>query len=254
MPGSAGDVADLGKLMAWMRPRARRTMPPEPQLMPLKRHAIDAALEAVEVESIADLGAVWAVEAGYTFYALNGHLIQRAYIVDETIPQSVRTRASADPRVQVITGKLGDPAVAERLHGIDLILMFDILLHQVRPDWDEMLRMYAGSTTAVAIVNPQWTGSDNAAMRLIDLGREDYERNVPDMPLHRTLFDRLDDTNPERGRTWRDVHDVWQWGITDTALHRVMRELGFSIVHEESGNRWQALPNFVDRAFVFVRR
>ena len=246
-------MADLDSLISRVRTRAGARSRLDQRLLPLKRRAVDIALDASDATTIADLGAVWRVDAGYTFYALARRSIQRAYIVDETIPERVRTRADADPRIHTVCGMLGDPMVAAQVQHVDALFVFDVLLHQVRPDWDEVLRMYATSARAVAIVNPQWTGSATTAVRLTDLGREEYERNVPDLPLHRRLFDRLDDENAERGRSWRDVHDVWQWGIPDATLRVLMQELGFSAIHEETGRRWADLPNFADHAFVFAR-
>jgi hypothetical protein len=122
----------------------------------------------------------------------------------------------------------------------------------VAPDWDQILELYAPRTRAFVIVNPQWTEGD-AAVRLLDLGREQYLASVPPMgELHDGLFDRLDQINPERGRPWRDVHDVWQWGITDAALERTMDGLGFTRAHYQDAGPWQGLERFANRAFVYV--
>ena len=71
--------------------------------------------------------------------------------------------------------------------------------------------------------------------------------------LHDGLFNRLDEINPERGRPWRDVHDVWQWGLTDAVLEGTLERLGFGLAHYEDAGPWQGLARFRNRSFVFVR-
>jgi hypothetical protein len=48
----------------------------------------------------------------------------------------------------LIEGNFGSPAVAQQLQNVDAILLFDVLLHQVSPDWDEILDLYATRTTS----------------------------------------------------------------------------------------------------------
>jgi hypothetical protein len=86
-------------------------------------------------------------------------------------------------------------------------MLFDVLLHQVKPDWDEVLALYAKYARTFLIYNRQWTGEKS--VRLLDLGRGEYFRNVPHSPAeppYDTLFDKLDETHPEHGRPWRDAH------------------------------------------------
>ena len=40
-----------------------------------------------------------------------------------------------------INANFGDRNIAERIGKIDAILLFYVLLHQVKPDWDEILEM-----------------------------------------------------------------------------------------------------------------
>ena len=103
---------------------------------------------------------------------------------------------------------------------MDAIFLFDVLLHQVAPDWDTILEMYAKNVRVLGIYNQQWTGSDTT-VRLLDLGEKEYFRNVPVDPTNETykgLFTKLDQKHPYADRLWRDVHSIWQWGITDDDL------------------------------------
>ena len=87
---------------------------------------------------------------------------------------------------------------------------------------------------------------------------QDYLAAIPatDMShgsIYNGLFDRLDQINEQRGRPWRDVHDIWQWGITDGDLIARMAALGFGLRLFENTGRWQALERFHESAFVFDR-
>jgi len=102
------------------------------------------------------------------------------------------------------------------------------------------------------IVNPQWIGEGDA-VRLLDLGQEEYLRSVPPLGLHSEVFTKLDEDNPQRGRPWRDVHDIWQWGISDSALTAALERLGFALVYFEDLGPWQGLERFRNRAFAFAK-
>jgi len=223
-----------------------------PPLVPLKLRTIDAAFALPEVTTVADLGGVWAVDAGYTFYALDRHSPQRAVLVDDDITAPVRTRAAAFPQLRLLEQNFGLPRTPADVGPVGVVLLFDVLLHQVNPDWDEILRRYAPQAQAFAIVNPMYDAAPQT-VRLLDLGEEHYRRSVPPQDNLDGLFSRLDERNPQRGRRWRDVHDVWQWGIHDNDLRSAMAGLGFSAVHVEQVGRWRGLPDFADCAYVFRR-
>ncbi len=223
-----------------------------PPLVPLKLRTVDAAFALPEVSSVADLGGVWAVDAGYSFYALERHAPDRAVLVDDDITPVVRRRAAAFPHLQLLEQNFGLPRTPGDVGPVGVVLLFDVLLHQVDPDWDEILRRYAPQAQALAIVNPMYDVAPQT-VRLLDLGEEHYRRAVPPQDNLDGLFSRLDELNPQRGRRWRDVHDVWQWGITDADLRATMTGLGFSAVHAEQLGRWRGLPDFADCAYVFRR-
>jgi len=96
---------------------------------------------------------------------------------------------------------------------------------------------------------------------LLELGPEEYFKNVPhraDAPPYDNLFQKLDQIHPEFGRPWRDIHGVWQWGITDADLLRTMQSLGFESKYQQNLGPFRTLrgplQNFEDHAFVFLRR
>jgi hypothetical protein len=207
----------------------------------LKLGAIDVAFQRLGVRSIADLGGVWAVDAGYAAYAAQRYSPDRVVEVDEDFTPALERLARRLPALELQRGNFGSIAAAGRLGEVDAICLFDVLLHQVDPDWDAILELYAERTGAFLVVNPQWVRTPQT-VRLTDLPRERYLSVVPDQENHRLLHDRLDETNERRGRPWRDVHDVWQWGITDADLRAKLSELGFTLVHFENHGSWFGLP------------
>lgn len=244
-------VRTLKERLGYAAPAAPAARP-HPPLVPLKLRTIDAAFALPEVTSVADLGGVWAVDAGYTFYALERHSPQRAVLVDDDITGPVRTRAAAFAQLQLLEQNFGLERTPADVGPIGVVLLFDVLLHQVDPDWDEILRRYAPLAQAFAIVNPMYDAAEHT-VRLLDLGEDRYRSSVPPQDNLDVLFARLDEVNPQRGRPWRDVHDVWQWGITDADLRAAMAGLGFTAVHAEQLGRWHGLADFEDCAYVFRR-
>ena len=217
---------------------------------------IDRAFSSLNIESFADLGGVWRVEGAYTFHALDKHPVNDAALIDTDFTPTVLARAKSYPHLRLIDGNFGNQAVIDKLGEVDAVFLFDVLLHQVNPDWDAILAMYAKQTSAFVIYNQQWTGA-GSAVRLLDLGEKEYFRNIPQSPNHKTyrnLFDRLDQIHPQHGRPWRDVHNIWQWGITDTGLESKMNELGFNLVYKKNYGPYGRLPNFEDHAFIFSRQ
>jgi hypothetical protein len=232
--------------------RAQRSDAALDGLHAIKLRAIDAAFRTRHPSSVADLGGVWAVNGGYTFYLLENYAPAQAVLVDEEFTPEVRARARHFPQLTLLNNNFGNRSALDALGHVDAVLLFDVLLHQVNPDWDEILRMYASVTDCFVIVNPQYCAGPHS-IRLIELGPDRYRALVPPQPDYDDLFDRLDEFLPERSCRYRDIHNVWQWGIVDADLRKVMRHLNFELVHFENGGRWGQLRAFENHSFVFSR-
>lgn len=220
-----------------------------------KIELIDRAFTSLGIQSFADLGAVWRVEGEYTFHALETHQIKDAALVDLNVTPTVSARAQSHPQLRLIGGNFGDQAVADKVGNMDAVLLFDVLLHQVSPDWDAILEMYAKQTNSLLIYNQQWTGSEET-VRLLDLGEKEYFRNVPHsrrVEEYENLFEKLNEKHPDMDRTWRDFPGVWQWGITDADLEAKISQLGFKLVYKKDCGRFGRLRNFRNQAFIFTR-
>jgi hypothetical protein len=236
--------------------RRGRLLARHPNLSPTKLRVIDYCFEQLGSRSFADLGGVWGIDGGYARYAADAHAPAHGVVVDETFTDRYLELARALPNLSHVRGNFGERAVAESVGPVDVAFLFDVLLHQVSPDWDEVLEIYAPTCRRFAIVQPQWNGPET--VRLLELGEDEYLASIPQRDgahgsIYDGLFERLDEINDERGRPWRDVHDIWQWGITDRALVERMAALGFGLRLFENTGPWRGLERFHESAFVFER-
>lgn len=222
-----------------------------------KEDAIDFAFRNIrpELHSFADLGGVWGVDAAYTFYALDSYEITSAFLVDTDITPAVMEKSSRYDNRTLLNRNMGAISVSQQIGEVDAIFLFDVLLHQVAPDWDELLEMYAPVTRCYVVFNPQFTKSERT-IRLLDLGMDEYFENVPhkqDNPLYKALFENMHDIHPQHNRIWRDIHNVWQWGITDQDLCTRMKDLGFTLQYHKNCGQFGRLKNFQSHAYVFTK-
>jgi hypothetical protein len=195
---------------------------------PHKNDLIDWALRFYEIKSLVDLGACWGVNGGYTFHALNTHELERALIVDGDITNLTRERAAKFPQLELIAGLLGDADTLERIGNVDAAIIYDILLHQVGPNWDEFLEMYSHIDTLI-IFNQSWLGPET--VRFVEFGLDDYLKRVPHTSEVRVRewFGKHDVFHPDLRKPWRDVHYFWQWGITQKDLIDALWRLGYGV-------------------------
>jgi hypothetical protein len=104
---------------------------------------IDQAFSSLRIESFADLGGVWRVEGAYTFHALDKYRVKDAVLVDTHPTPTVVARAKSYPQLRLIKGSFGDQPVVDEVGRVDAVFLFDVLLHQVSPDWHTILEAYA---------------------------------------------------------------------------------------------------------------
>jgi hypothetical protein len=235
--------------MVWHRKNTNK------KLVRDKLEIIDFALNSLAVRSVADLGGVWGVDGGYTFYTLDKYGLGRAVLADRYITSATKQQAKKHPQLSLLSGDFGSEHIVREIGQIDAIFLFDVLLHQVAPDWDHILELYAPQTRCFVIYNQQWIGSKNT-VRLLDLGEDEYFRNVPVSRTERPydmLFQTLDQEHPDQGKPWRDAQNIWQWGITDGALQSKVESLGFRLqFFKNCGQEWNT-RNFENHACVFSR-
>ena len=135
--------------------------------------------------SFADLGGVWMADGAYTFYALRKYNAKFAFLVDTDFTDSTIENSQYENNLKIIQGNFGEKAVVDKIEFVDAIFLFDVLLHQVKPDWNEILEIYSRCTMYFVVYNPQWIGSKKT-VRLLDMNHEEYFKNVPHDEQHPT--------------------------------------------------------------------
>jgi hypothetical protein len=169
----------------------------------------------------------------------------------------VTQRAQEYPNLVTTSANFGDfPVMSNAFQSTDVLFLFDVLLHQVKPDWNEILSYYAERTRIFVIFNQQFTGSDTT-VRLLDLGYDGYFSNVPHErthPTYKLLFEHMYEMHPQHNRIWRDIHNVWQWGIIDKDLITVIENLGFKLRFYKNCGPFGNLKNFENHSFVFEKK
>jgi hypothetical protein len=224
-----------------------------------KLDLIDHAFATYGLRSFAELGCAWGVDGGYGFYALERHPIDKAVQVDAVITDAMKARAPSHPQLTLLNRNFGDADVPGLIGDVDAVIFYDVLLHQVRPNWDEVLALYAPRTRAFVIYNQQWV-RDADTVRLVELGKEEYFRSVPagseGFRSYINLFDNLDQLVPEvvPPRKRRDNLAIWQWGITDSDLVKAAERLGFRMQFFRNHGSAFGIPPFENHAFVFTRK
>jgi len=225
------------------------------RLLPDKRALITRAFTTLPIQTFADLGGVWGVDGGYTFDTLERYPTTTATLVDTHFTKTVEKRAEREPRLRLIRGSFGEQATVDQVGPVDAVFLFDVLLHQVDPDWDLILERYAEHAKHLLVYNQQWVGPGRRR-RLLEMGEDEYFRNVPharNESPYDGLFAKLDSIHPDHGKPWRDVHHIWQWGITDADLEEKAKALGFRLLEKQNHGRFGRLENFENHSFVFAR-
>ena len=221
-----------------------------------KLRLIDRAFSLVDptARSFADLGGVWKVNGAYTRYTLRSFSIDRGVILDTGYPQTVQRQLSRFPKLSVLQGDFTAQELIEQVRPVDLVYFFDVLLHQANPNWDEVLTAYAGVTRCFVIFNQQYIKSKET-IRLTNLPLEQYMQLVPTgrETIYRNVYAHKSEIHPTYAKPWGDIHNIFQWGITDEDLRSLMKCLGFTEVYYCNHGRFSNLPAFENHAFIFAR-
>ncbi|MEM3672953.1 MAG: hypothetical protein QW468_01820 [Candidatus Bathyarchaeia archaeon] len=64
------------------------------------------------------------------------------------------------------------------------------------------------------------------------------------------------EVHPHHKRIWRDIHNVWQWGITDDDLIAKMKSLGFVLYYYKNCGIYHLFissKKFENHAFMFIK-
>ncbi|MFC1848597.1 hypothetical protein ACFL27_00170 [candidate division CSSED10-310 bacterium] len=222
------------------------------KLLDEKIYLIDHVCDNFRIKSFADLGGGWGVNGGYTFYTLQNYKMEKAYLVDTNIPEEAKELQKLYPQLTLLESNFGSNDVLDDIGFVGAIFLFDVLLHQVAPDWNEIIRMYADITHCFLVFNQQYLGPET--VRLLDLGEAEYFKNVPhtrEEEPYKSVMEKMYQIHPEHNRIYRDIHNIWQWGIVKNDLIKVMKEHNFKEVYFNNHGLWGGVNNFEAQSFIF---
>jgi hypothetical protein len=237
------------KLIGRAQPKSKSSLNPD------KLQLIDFAQQRLGMTSFADLGGVWNVDGGYSFYAAGYETTKSAVLVDTDFTPAVLARQKQFPRLKLVTKNFGDPGILRDIGKVDAVLFFDTLLHQVDPDWDVILRRYSEAARIFLIFNQQYVNLPKTT-RLLDLGLDEYAKVVPHSLAeepYKTYLRDLNAIHPQHKRPYRDIHNIWQWGITDKDLIACMESVGCRLQFFKNCGQVAQLKGVENHAFVFSK-
>lgn len=226
-------------------------------IIPHKGKLIEIAHALRPIKSFADLGGCWGVNGGYAFHAaeIAGYGLDRGYVVDQHITPMTRQRAEALPKINLVKAMLGSAEAREAVGKVDALIMYDILLHQVSPDWDQFITSWLPHTEMLIIYNQNWLKSDKT-IRFIENGLDWFKDNVVyvDEKSLENWFVEHDKFDENQKKLRRDVHNFWQWGITPNDMINLMVKNGFDLLFMKRFGTFSASkPWIVNDGLVFVR-
>ena len=228
------------------------------QPFPHKLRLIELAYEIMPFRSFADLGACWGVHGAYAFHAAKicGSHLERGCVVDGEITPLTRERAAEYPGITLIEGALGAKEVRDTVGETDCLIMYDVLLHQVDPDWDRFILDYLPSTRMCIVYNQNWTRSEDT-IRFVDKGIEWFKENVyySNEAMLEKWFSEHDRHDPHQGKSMKDVHNYWQWGIVRKDIVSLFQKNGFTPQFIRTyGPFNRERPWIVNEGMIFVRQ
>lgn len=204
--------------------------------------------------SVADLGGVWKVNGAYAMYAVKRHRLDRGVLVDTDMSIQVLGSQSNGLPIQLIQGDFSHRDIAAQVGAVDVAFFFDVLLHQANPSWSEVLAEYAGRTKCMVIFNQQYVQSQQT-IRLTSLPFEEYCALAPRgrTEVYKHVYAHAEEIHPAYLKPWKDIHNIFQWGITDSDLRSHMKQLGYREMSYRNYGQFSDLPAFENHAFVFMK-
>jgi hypothetical protein len=207
-----------------------------------------------EAKSFADLGGVWKVNGAYALHTVKRSGVERGVLVDTNYPEGLKARLQRYPGLSVVEGDFSLAETAGVVGRVDVVYFFDVLLHQANPNWDEVLGLYAEFSPCFVIYNQQLIQGEDA-VRLTDLPLDRCIELVSNLryDTYKYIYEHKTELHPQYHKPWGDIHNVFQWGITDKALRATMTRLQYKEVFFRNYGRFLDLPAFENHAFIFRR-
>jgi hypothetical protein len=204
--------------------------------------------------SFVDLGGVWNVNGAYSLYTIRKHRLSSGVIVDTDYPSGLEEKLTRTSGLRAVHGDFTCSEVIKSIGTVDVAYFFDVLLHQANPTWADVLSTYASVASCFVIFNQQYVQSDTS-IRLTHLPLDQYLTMSPHyrQDVCRFAYEHANELHPVFHKPWIDIHNIFQWAITDHDLNAVMTRLGYRQLHFRNCGPFPNLPAYENHAFVFVR-
>lgn len=216
-----------------------------------KKLLIDNALSYFKIDSLLDLGGNWNVDGVYSKYIYDNSDCRDITIVDAYWDHKL-TKDYEFYGINCIRETFSKFFEREPRH-FDCTLIFDILLHQVSPNWKEIINHISTISKNILIFNPQWISTDET-VRLTKLPNAEYLSNVPhnkdEYPYNNYLKNPWN-ICPETGICYKDSYCIWQWGITNVDLISSFHKQNFDLLFSQNFKGWDLLDNFENYGYIF---
>lgn len=222
------------------------------ELDPSKLDLLCLANDLYTPSSLCDIGGVWGVDGGYGVYAKTVLGIEEVRIIDSHWTDTAKQFCN-DSGIKIVDSFIDSYLHEDRLGNIDCVCLFHFLLHQVSPDWREILRKLSSSVKIVLINNPQWIHG-KAGFRLTELPSKEYFSLVPhseNEQNYQDLYTAPLDIDAFHKKPRRDLHHFWQWAITNNDLITWMNSLNYDLRYIRPSTVWSHNNHFQDYGFIF---
>jgi hypothetical protein len=204
--------------------------------------------------SFVDLGGIWKVNGGYSVYTLRKHHLPKGIIIDTDYPEGLEERLARYDGLRIVRGDFTDPDIIKAIGRVDVAYFFDVLLHQANPSWSDVLSAYSSVARCIVIFNQQYIQGETS-IRLTNLPLEQYLAMTPHYreKVCRFVYEHANEIHPVFNKPWIDIHNIFQWAITDRDLVDVMTQLGYRQAYFRNCGRFSSLSAYENHAFVFIR-
>ncbi len=222
------------------------------ELDPSKLDLLCLANDLYNPNSLCDIGGIWGVDGGYGVYAKTVLGIENVRIVDSHWTDTAK-QCCKDSGVKIVDSFIDTYLNEDKLGNTDCVCLFHFLLHQVSPDWREILRQLSSLVKIVIINNPQWING-KAGFRLTELDSNEYFSLVPhteNEANYKDLYNAPLEIDPLHKKPRRDLHHFWQWAITNNDLISWMNSLGYDLKYIRPSSVWSHNKHFQDYGFIF---
>ena len=222
------------------------------ELDPSKLDLLCLANDLYKPTSLGDIGGIWGVDGGYGVYAKTVLGINEVQIIDSHWTDTAK-QACDNAGIKIVDSFVDTYLHDGRLDNTDCVCLFHFLLHQVSPDWREILRKLSFSVKIVLINNPQWIHG-KAGFRLTELDSNEYFSLVPHSESeanYKDLYNAPLEIDPLHKKPRRDLHHFWQWAITNNDLITWMSSLNYELKYIRPSTLWSHNKHFQDYGFIF---